>query len=144
MVTAMPDYEHSQTVQAPAADVFAFVSDVAKLPSYLPTTKSAQPDGQGRVRVQGEANGNSYDSDGYFRADQGAMRLEWGADERYYSGWLTVDDQGQSSQVTVHLSWTQDPGVPEDNVREGLQAALASIQNQVEGQGDKVEPSAAT
>lgn len=141
----MPDYDHSLTVYAAPADVFAFVSDVANLPAYLPTTKSAQPDGQGRVRVEGEANDQPYDADGEFRVMQDQMRLEWRADERYYSGWLTVqDDDGGNSLVTVQVSWTQQPQVPEQNIREGLQASLASVRNLVEGKGGKVEPEAAT
>ena len=69
----MPEYEHSLTVQASPDAVFAFVSDVSRLPEYLPTTHHAEAQPGGRVRVQGEAGGHNYDSDGYFRTD----RAEW-------------------------------------------------------------------
>jgi uncharacterized protein YndB with AHSA1/START domain len=147
----MAEYEHTATINASPDDVFVFVSDVRNLPQYLPTTKSAQPQAGERVRVQGEAQGHQYDSDGYFRADQTSYRLEWGADERYYSGWLTINGQDSASEVTVHLSLRgTPPGADESErpsdeaIQEGLEASLRSIQNIVEGKGGKVEPSAAT
>jgi uncharacterized protein YndB with AHSA1/START domain len=150
----MPEYEHTQTMLASPDEVFAFVSDVRNLPRYLPTTKSAQPQDEGRVRVQGEANGRPYDSDGYFRADPMARRLEWGADEPgRYSGWLAVSGEQSASEVTVHLSFGPASDLPEridENspgerpIQQGLEASLASIQNLVEGQGGNVEPPAAT
>ena len=148
----MPEYEHTQTIHASPDEVFAFVSDVRNLPRYLPTTKGAEPQGEGRVR--GEANGHPYDSDGYFRVDEAARRLEWGADEEgKYSGWLTVSGEESASLVTVHLSFGPATDLPErieENspgerpIQQGLEASLASIQNLVEGQGGKVEPPAAT
>ncbi len=148
----MAEYEHSLSVQASPDAIFDFVSDVRNLPKYLPTTHAAQPQQGERVRVQGEAQGHQYDSDGFFRADRDNYRLDWGADERYYSGWLKIDgDGGASSDLTVHLSLRgsppgADPGdkPPDSAIQEGLVASLQSIQNIVEGQGGKVEPSAAT
>ncbi len=55
----MPEYEHSLTVQASPEAVFTFVSDVSRLPEYLPTTHHAEAQPGGRVRVQGEAGGTS-------------------------------------------------------------------------------------
>lgn len=151
------DYEHSLTVRAAPDAVFDFVSDVGNLPQYLPTTMSAEPQPGERVRVRGEAGGHEYDSDGYFRADTSSRRLEWGSDgENNYSGWLRVDeaDAGAASDITVHLSFAPRPelgerldeqtGDRDRTIQEGMEKALVSIQNIVEGQGGKVEPSAAT
>lgn len=150
----MPEYEHAQSIGAAPNAVFAFVSQVQNLPQYLPTTKAAEPQGDERVRVRGEAEGRSYDSDGFFRADEAARRLEWGADEpNTYSGWLSVTDADGGARVTVHLSFGPQSSVPEQieaqsgdqrPIQEGLEAALLSIRNIVEGQGGKVEPPAAT
>jgi uncharacterized protein YndB with AHSA1/START domain len=49
----MPDYEHSLTIEASPETVFDFVSDIANLPKYLPTTHHAEAQPGGRVRVQG-------------------------------------------------------------------------------------------
>ncbi len=145
----MAEYEHQMTISAPPDAIFDFVADVSNLPKYLPTTKSAQPQGQGRVRVQGQAGENQYDSDGYLRADRDAYRLEWGADEQYYSGFMQIQSTGDSSSdVTVHISLRgtppgADPGdkPPDEAIQEGLVTALESIQNHVTGQGGKVKPS---
>lgn len=86
--------------------------------------------------MQGEATGNQYDSDGYRCADRDAYRLEWGADEQYYSGFLQIQSSGNSvSGVTVHISLRGTPpgADPDDKppgeaIQEGLVTALESIQ----------------
>lgn len=157
----MSEFEHSTTIDASPDEVYAFMSKVENLPKYLPTTHSAQPQEGERVRVQGEAQGHQYDSDGFFRQDKENHRIEWGADEGYYSGSLQVEGQGDSSTMTVHLSFSggppagqgEEPGdassdeAPStDQIQEGLVTALESIKNFVEEgrSGGKVEPSAAT
>jgi uncharacterized membrane protein len=148
----MGEYEQTMTVQASPERVLDFVADIQNMPRYLPTTKSAQPQGEDRVRVQGEAQGHKYDSDGYLRRDPQGKRLEWGADEGYYSGWLQVNEAGAgASSVTVHISLRDKPpgadesgGPSDEQINEGLLKGLQSIQNHVEGRGGKVEPSAAT
>ncbi len=152
-------FEHSTSIDASPDEVFDFMAKVENLPRYLPTTHAAQPQEGERVRVQGEAQGHKYDSDGYFRADSANHRIEWGADERYYSGWLQVKGQGDGSRMTVHLSFSGGPpaglgkapgeggGAPSrEQVQEGLVTALESIKNFVEEgrSGGKEEPSAAT
>lgn len=143
-------FEESMTIHGAPDVIFAFVADVQNLPKYLPTTKRAMTEGEDRVRVQGEANGHAYDDDGYLRADWDAHRMEWGADEHYYSGELVVrpDTVDSASVVTVRLRFDKRPGggrVPSDaDIRAGLRKALESIENHVTGQGGKEEPSAAS
>ena len=145
----MAEFEHSLTVRATADQVFDFVADVQNMPKYLPTTKSAQSQGSDRVRVQGEARGHTYDADGYVRRVPDRQRLEWGADEGYYSGWLEANDRGQGqTEVKVHISLRGTPpgadpdqAPPPEKIQEGLVASLESIQRELEGTGGKVEPS---
>lgn len=146
------DHEETMTIPASADTIFDFVADVRNLPKYLPTTKSAQAQGKDRVQVQGEAQGHQYNADGYLRADRARNRLEWGADERYYSGFLQITPNGNNeSEVTVHLSFRgtppsapSDEGPSHEDLHEGMRKSLESIQNYVTGQGGKEEPSAAT
>lgn len=152
------EYSGTHRIQAPADQVFEYVSDVRNLPKYLPTTKSAQPQGEDRVQVQGEAQGHQYNADGYFRKDEAGHRLEWGSDgEINYSGTLEVRDAGGgASEVTVKLRFEPSPRqavnnnqaqadhAPNDQqIQDGINAALQSIQNTIEGQGGKVEPASA-
>jgi ribosome-associated toxin RatA of RatAB toxin-antitoxin module len=151
----MSDYEHSTTVNTEPAKVFAFISDVRNLPKYLPTVQSANSQGQDRVRVRGEAGGHSYDSDGYFRANQESMRMEWGSDgENRYSGWIQVEGpiENSASKITVHLSFEPRPqtknrleeqtGDQHATVQQGLEDALKSIKRLCEGSGGKVQSAA--
>jgi len=160
----VPDFQHRQRIAAPPDRVYALVADVANLPKYVPTTKAAQAVPGGKVRLQGKPQGHRYDSDGYFRADAASRRIEWGAEERDYSGFLDVEDAGDGrSDLTVHLSFSdqmpqrveaeqqakqQDAppaggGPSGPQIQEGLEASLRSIQNLVEGRGGKEEPASA-
>lgn len=145
-------YEESRSIHASAEQVFAFVSDVRNLPRYLPTTTWAEPQGEERVRLAGEVEGKAYEDDGYLRADERAMRMEWGADEHHYKGEMEVRPAGTNmADVTVRLMFRERPqdgrasGGPSDaDIREGLRKALESIENQVTGTGGKEEVSAAS
>lgn len=140
-------YEQSMTIHAPAEQIFDFVSDVRNLPKYLPTTKHAEPQQGERVRVQGNVEGHTYDADGFLRADRSSRRMEWGADEHYYSGHLQITPQGDNaSNVSVHLSFRSQPpgsdanqGPTEAEINDGIMRALRSIENEVTGKGGKVE-----
>jgi uncharacterized protein YndB with AHSA1/START domain len=143
-------FEETRRIPAAPEHVFAFVSDIRNLPSYLPTTEWAEPQGEGRVRLAGEAAGQQYEDDGYLRCDQGAMRMEWGADEHHYSGEMQIRPDGEGSEVMVRLSFREPPrdgrpngGPSEADIREGMRKALQSIENQVTGSGGKEEPRAA-
>lgn len=137
------EFDESMTIDAPAERVFDFVSDVQNLPKYLPTTRNAMMQQGDRVRVQGRVVGQDYDSDGYLRKDREHMRLEWGADERYYKGHLEVKPRGErASEVRVHLSFRgggTGPGPTADEVRHGIRDALQSIQNEVTGRAGTQE-----
>lgn len=148
----MHEYHQSKAIQVSADDVFSFVSDIKNLPKYLPTVTNAMPQQGERIRVQGEAGGHRYDSDGYFRVDHTNRRLEWGSDgENNYSGWLEVGEGNteSSSELTVHLSFDPKPelarqfeqqgGNRHEVINRGIQEALISIQNLCEGKGGKVE-----
>jgi len=147
----MAEYEHTLLVNASPDDVFDYISDVRNMPNYLPTTHHAESQGAGRVRVQGEVRGRTYDSDGWLRLDRTEHRMEWGSDgENQYSGWMEVEGDASGSAVTVHLSFEPRPdqarqfeqqsGDADATIQQGLEAALQSIKAQCEGQGVKVEP----
>jgi uncharacterized membrane protein len=144
-------YEETRRIPAPPEQVYAFVSDISNLPSYLPTITWARAEGEDRVRLAGSAAGHQYEDDGFLRRDDDAMRMEWGADERHYSGAMEVRPAGDGSEVMVRLNFREPPkdgresgGPSEADIREGLQKALQSIENQVTGRGGKEEPRAAS
>lgn len=147
----MAEYERSRWVQASPEDVFAFVSNAGNLATFLPTVDAVEPQAEGRVHVRGETRGDAYEDDGWFRVDENRRRLEWGADEHDYSGWLTVSGEDSGSRVVAHLSFpphvtesgrpiTGELGDGGDPIEQSLEAALDSLRNLMEGRGGKEEP----
>jgi uncharacterized membrane protein len=155
----MTEYQQTQAIDAPAKEVFVWLSDVSNLPKYLPPVTDASIEGPSvegcpgqRLRATLEyPNGGSFDSEGYFNIDEDAWRLEWGAEtQRDYSGWLAVAEAGgNSTEVTVHLSFGPHSAEPEiqeeapegrDPLEEGISATLESIRRQIEEGADKVQP----
>lgn len=134
----MPDFSHARTMRVAAEDVYDFIADVRNMATYLPTTRKADTDGPGRVRVQGEVKGRRYDSDGFLRRIDDRNRIEWGADEGDYSGWMEARRRGEGTEVTVHLHFSDDAwqrrgsdGPNADEVQRNLEAALIAIEQSV-------------
>ena len=147
----MAEYEQTIVVKASPDAVFDFIADIRNMPRYLPTTHHAEAQGTGRVRVQGEVRGRTYDSDGWLRLDRTEHRMEWGSDgENQYSGWMEIEGDAAESLLTVHLSFVpkrhqemqmeQQTGDTDTTIQQGLEAALRSIKAQCEGTGAKIEP----
>ncbi len=145
----MSRYESEIKVQAAPDAVFAYVKEPRNMPKYLPTVHGASSQGEGRVAVDGEAAGHEYHSDGWFKVDDDARTMSWGSDgENKYSGDLHVREHEDHSHVAVSLDFEPKPGQEEafeaqsgsrdKTIQEGLDAALQSIKNEIEGQGGKV------
>lgn len=142
----MPNYTAKAVIQAPADEVFAFVSDVNRMPDYLPTVEEAKPQGAGRVWMRGSVDGRQYESDGWLEADARAKAMRWGSDgENRYTGNLQVQDRGQECYVTVTLDFEPRADQEEEferrmgsrdaAIQDGLERALDSIKRICEGAG---------
>ncbi len=145
----MSHYESELKVEADPDAIFAYVKDPANMPKYLPTVHGAHDQGEGRVAVDGEAAGHEYHSDGWFEVDDAARTMSWGSDgETKYSGRLTVRPHEDHGHVRVDLEFQPNPGQErafeeqtgdrDRTVQQGLDAALRSIKNEIEGTGGKV------
>lgn len=146
----MAEYERSRLIQASPDDVFAFVADVANLPTYVPTVTAVDPQDGDRVRIHGAIHGRDFADDGWFHVEDGRRRVEWGTDEHDYGGWLSVAGDNGGTQVVAHLSlapFVTPSGAPitgelTGTIEESLEAALDSLRNLLEGRGGKIEPAA--
>ena len=145
----MSHYESEIKVQADPDAVFAYVKDPENMPQYLPTVHGAHSQGDGRVAMEGEAAGHDYKSDGWFKTDDESRSMSWGSDgEHKYSGRLDVRAHEDHSHVSVSLDFEPNPGEEkafedqsgsrDKTVQNGLDAALQSIKNKLEGAGGKV------
>jgi hypothetical protein len=149
----MSEYERSRQVQASPDAVFAFLADARNLAAILPTVNAVEPGEDGRIHVHGKTHGVAYKDDGWFHIDEARRRLEWGTDERTYSGWMTVSAEDGGTRVVAHLSFaphvtasgrpiTGEPDIDPDPAEESLEAALDSLRNLMEGRGGKEVPAA--
>ena len=154
------EYEQSQAIDASPEEVFAWLSDVANLPAYLPPVVASSVEGPSAEGIPGQRirttleypgqEGRTFDAEGYLAVAERERRMEWGAEAgRDYSGWLTVTDRGDGgSGVVVHLSFGERSVEPEmqerapegrDPLAEGISATLESIRRQIEEGSGKVE-----
>ncbi len=145
----MSHYSSELKVKSDPDSVFDYVKKPENMPKYLPTVHGAHEQGAGRVAVDGEAAGHDYHSDGWFKVDDTERTMSWGSDgENKYSGSLTVRAHEDHSHLQVQLDFEPKPGQEEafkaqtgsrdETVQKGLDAALQSIKNEIEGEGGKV------
>ena len=131
----MSEHEVSRVVQASSATVFEVVSDASRLPEWLPTVEQSTTLPDGEVHVEGDAGGGDYSSEGFWRAQEDQLRVEWstpsrGGEPGAYAGWLQVEDRTEGCEVVVHLSFLAEEPPPQ--VEQGLAAALDALADLVE------------
>jgi hypothetical protein len=49
----------------------------------------------------------------WFHADEDSRRVSWGAEGSPYTGWMTVEPEGEGSKVTLHLRTPHELDVDE-------------------------------
>lgn len=153
------EYQQRHAIYRSADEVFEWLARAENLPHYLPPVKEAWLEGPAaagkpgqRVKMSVEIPGRyETEGEGYFHADEGARRLEWGAEfSRDYSGWLTVEESApQECVVTAHLSFgprsvesevREESGQDRDPLAEGVSNTLESIRRQLEEGRGKTSP----
>lgn len=132
----MSEHEVSRVLQATPEAVFAVVSDVSRLPEWLPTVEAASTWPDGEVHVEGDAGSGDYASDGFWRPQAGQHRVEWatpsrGGEPGGYAGWLQVVDTAAGSEVVVHLSFLAGVDGPPE-IETGLARSLEALADLVE------------
>ncbi|VFU10904.1 SRPBCC family protein [Methylocella tundrae] len=141
----MPGFSAQIEIKAPAAEVFAFVSDINDMPRYLPTVEKANWSGEDRVHLEGAANGRPYAVDGRLHIDADAMQMSWGSLEREsYHGELQVFETDEGSELACriefqpHLQTMENlagAAVPDaDFIKAKLDAVLRAAKQAVESQ----------
>jgi uncharacterized membrane protein len=132
----MEDYERSTTVDAPADELFEYLSKVENLPTYFDRMTSARnlPGDQVEVEAKiepGDAGsgepGQTVGGDAWFTIDADAKALTWGSEGPHdYKGQLQVTPAGDAaSTVTVKLHTTHES----EGIEDGIEQTLANIAN---------------
>jgi uncharacterized protein YndB with AHSA1/START domain len=148
----MADYERTSTIDAPAEDLFEYLSKVENLPKYMDRMTSAHNLPGDEVEVEAKVEpgdvgggGNSggeqtVGGEAWFKIDADHMKLTWGAEGPHdYSGELEVTPDGASSQVTVRLHTTHEA----EGIEDGIEQTLANIQR-IAGSDGGLNPGAST
>jgi len=97
------EHEHTQHVAAAPDRVFAALSDVGNLPRYVPQVTAARRGDGDKVEVEARYEGHTQQGEGWFRVDESALRVEWGAAGSPYHGWLQVSPEEEGSRLTLYL-----------------------------------------
>ncbi len=130
----MSDYSKSIEIAASPEQTFAFASDVANLPRYVPTTDSAASDGSGHVHVEGQAHGTTYANDGQLYVDADRRLMSWGSGESAYRGELTVaaNAQGGSTvEIKLHFNPDRSHAPSTEEVESGLAQSLDRLKSAI-------------
>lgn len=122
------EHEHSEHVAAAPDTLYAAIANPANLPRYVPQMTAVRDAGQARVEVDARYEGKSHSGAAYFRSDDSARRIEWGA-ESGYRGWMQVDTDGQGSRLTLFLNTTHGTETDHD-----VAATLDAIRRLVESE----------
>ena len=118
----MADFEKSGSVQAPATQLFEFLSDVRNLPRYFSRMTSAEPAEGDAVHVEAVIPGGRHEEgEAWFRVDEDARRIRWGSEgPKDYHGELRVDGDDTVSTVTISLHTDASGGDSDADLSESL------------------------
>jgi uncharacterized membrane protein len=142
-------FSGSKLVRVAPHDVYAFVSQIENLPSYLAMVTDAKDIGDDRIHMEIDLHGHQHGDEGVFRRVPAKRRIEWGSEEGDYDGSIDVVDEDGDARVTMQLRWAAESPFPErmggeeagaDSVDDAIEATLESIKNILEGTGGAVHP----
>jgi hypothetical protein len=157
----MSDYERSATVDAPADQLFEYLSRIENLPAYMdrmtsvrnlpgdevevearvePGDVGTEPGREGGPGADSDADETTVGGDAWFRIDADTRTLTWGSEGPHdYHGELQVTGDGASSTVTVRLHTLHEA----EGVEDGIERTLANIQR-LAGSDGQLNPGTGT
>ena len=124
------EHEHTQHVAAPPERVFAALSDVGNLPRYVPQVTAVRRGEGDAVTIEARYEGHTQQGEGWFRVDEPARRIEWGADHGAYHGWLQISPDEAGSRLTLFLA-TAHGDAPDSEVMGTLDAIRRLVEADV-------------
>jgi carbon monoxide dehydrogenase subunit G len=122
-------HEHTEHVAATPDAVYAAISDVRNLPSYVPQMTGARESDGGKVEVDARYGGHDQHGEATFDRDETARRIEWSAGSGY-RGWMQVDADGDGSRLTLFLD-TPHPSASDQDVAATLDAIRMLVESKV-------------
>jgi hypothetical protein len=124
-------HEHTHHVAADADKVYAALADIRNLPHYVPQMTKAEPHDGDKVTVEARYQGHTQHGEGWFKTDDDKRRIEWGAENSDYHGWLQVDpDDEGTSRLTLYVA-TVHGDAPDPEVMGTLDAIRRLVESDV-------------
>jgi Polyketide cyclase / dehydrase and lipid transport len=124
------EHEHTQHIAAAPDRVFAVLSDVSRLPEFVPQLTGAHAGEADMVVVDARYEGHTQHGEGWFRPDPDRRRVEWGSKSSAYHGWMQVDADGEGSRLTLFLA-TAHGDAPDSEVMGTLDAIRRLVERTV-------------
>ena len=87
-----------------AQSVFAAIADPENLPHYVPQLTAVQRADGDKLTVEARYQGHTQRGEAWFRADESKLRIEWGAPDSEYHGWIQVSPDADGSRLTLFLA----------------------------------------
>lgn len=128
----MGDYQQTTTISADPATVFAYLSDVSKLPEYFSGMQDARPEGGEDVHVVADVQGQRYEGEAWMHADADAKHMRWGSPgvSGYHGELFVVSIGDTESKVTVELHTEHVDGAA---IEAGLEQTLSNLKQALDG-----------
>ena len=98
------EHEHTEHVAAAPDRVFAAIADPENLPHYVPQLTSVRRAEGDKLTIEARYEGHTQRGEAWFRADESQQRIEWGAPESEYHGWIQVSPEADGSRLTLFLA----------------------------------------
>lgn len=124
----MPDYEQTASIDAEPDDLFDYLADAKHMEQYVPIITEADVHGE-EVVVETDIHGDVHRAEGWLHVDALERRMEWGAQDGPYHGWLQVDPGDlHGSLVTIHVYQDHESDAEDDlietmeNIRRNVSA----------------------
>lgn len=124
------EHEHTQHIAASPDRVFDVLSDVRRLPEFVPQLTEARAGDGDSVSVDARYEGHTQHGEGWFRPDRERRRIEWGSRSSSYHGWMQVDPDGDGSRLTLFLA-TAHGDAPDSEVMGTLDAMRRLVERSV-------------
>jgi ribosome-associated toxin RatA of RatAB toxin-antitoxin module len=98
--------EHEQTTRIPVAPdrLYRTIADIGNLTRFIPPLRSVRRTDAEHVEVDAQYEGHEQRGQAWFRTDDASKRVEWGSEGQPYRGWMHVEDDGDGSRLTLHVT----------------------------------------
>jgi hypothetical protein len=98
------EHEHTEHVAASPESVFGALSDPQNLPHFVPQLTAVKQGDGDRLTITARYEGHTQEGEAWFRADEAAMRIEWGAPGTEYRGWIQISPDEAGARLTLFLA----------------------------------------